>query len=78
MTDLRQKIDKIILAKDATVGVSIRGIEDKDSWSPIRDDFPNGNLHLTLDSLVRYTVSHSDNKGCNILLDLMGNYFFSF
>jgi beta-lactamase class A len=119
--DLRQKIDKIILAKNATVGVSIRGIEDKDTlningnlnaplmsvfkfhialavlkqvdkgklslthkifikkedlhqgtWSPIRDDFPNGNLHITLDSLLRYTVSHSDNNGCDILLDLIG------
>lgn len=120
-TDLRQKIDEIILAKNATVGVSIRGIEDKDTlningnlsaplmsvfkfhialavlkqvdigklslthkifikkedlhqdtWSPIRDDFPNGNLHITLDSLLRYTVSHSDNNGCDILLDLIG------
>ncbi|MEZ7500283.1 class A beta-lactamase, subclass A2 [Flavobacterium sp. Arc3] len=119
--DLRQKIDKIILAKNATVGVSIRGIEDKDTlningnlnaplmsvfkfhialavlkqvdkgklslthkifikkedlhqgtWSPIRDDFSNGNLHITLDSLLRYTVSHSDNNGCDILLDLIG------
>lgn len=43
-----------------------------DTWSPIREDFPNGNMDLTLDELLRYTVSHSDNNGCDILLRLIG------
>jgi beta-lactamase class A len=44
----------------------------KDTWSPIRDEHPNGNIYLTLDQLMRYTVSHSDNNGCDILLELIG------
>ena len=119
--ELREEINKIISTKNATIGVSVKGIEDKDTlsingnlnaplmsvfkfdialttlnlvdkgklsltqkifikkedlhedtWSPIRDEFPNGNIYLTLDQLLRYTVSHSDNNGCDILLKLIG------
>lgn len=44
----------------------------ENTWSPIRDKYPSGNLYLTLDQLLRYTVSDSDNNGCDILLDLIG------
>lgn len=119
--ELRKKIEQIISAKNATVGISIKGIEDKDTlsingnlkapmmsvfkfhialtvldqvdkgklkleqqffikkedllpdtWSPMRDEFPDGNINLTLDQLLRYTVSHSDNNGCDILLKIIG------
>jgi len=43
-----------------------------DTWSPIKEKFPNGNIYLTLDELIRYTVSHSDNNGCDILLNIIG------
>lgn len=119
--ELRKELNQIISTKNATIGVSIKGIEDKDTlningnlnvplmsvfkfhialatlnlvdkgklsltqkifikkedlhedtWSPIRDEYPNGNMYLTLDQLLRYTVSHSDNNGCDILLELIG------
>lgn len=118
---LKKQLHEIIAQKNATVGISIKGIADKDTlsingslkmpmmsvfkfhialaalhqvdkgklrldqkffikkdelhentWSPIRDDYPNGNIYLTLDQLLRYTVSHSDNNGCDILLNLLG------
>lgn len=121
MKDLKNKIYEIISAKNATVGVSLKGIEDQDTlsingnkktplmsvfkfhialavlnqvdkgklkldqkffikkeellpdtWSPIRDQYPKGNMNLTLDQLLRYTVSHSDNNGCDILLNIIG------
>lgn len=43
-----------------------------ETWSPIRDEYPAGNINLTLDQLLRYTVSHSDNNGCDILMKLIG------
>src|SRR6187402_1547069 len=95
-TELRKKIEQIISSKNATVGISIKGIEDKDTlsingdlkapmmsvfkfhialtvldqvdkgklkleqqffikkedllpdtWSPMRDEFPDGNINLT-------------------------------
>ena len=118
---LREQLNQIISGKNATVGISIKSIEDKDTlsingnlkaplmsvfkfhialavlskvdegklsldqkifikkkdllpdtWSPIREEFPEGNIYLTLDKLLRYTVSHSDNNGCDILLNLIG------
>lgn len=42
------------------------------TWSPILEDFPEGNMYLTLDQLLRYTISHSDNNGCDILLKIIG------
>jgi len=41
------------------------------TWSPIREKFPKGTT-LTLKEVLRYTVSESDNIGCDILLRLMG------
>lgn len=121
INDLRNKIHGIISTKNATVGISLKGIEDQDTlsingnkntplmsvfkfhialavlnqvdkgklkldqkffikkqellpdtWSPIRDEYPQGNMNLTLDQLLRYTVSHSDNNGCDILLNILG------
>ncbi|MFV8355865.1 class A beta-lactamase, subclass A2 [Flavobacterium sp. XS1P32] len=122
MNELGKELNQIISTKNVTIGVSIKGIEDKDTlsingnmkmpmmsvfkfhialavlnevdkgkislnqkffikkedlhedtWSPIRDEYPNGNMHLTLDQLLRYTISHSDNNGCDILLELIGS-----
>lgn len=119
--ELRKELNQIISAKNATVGIAVKGIEDKDTlsingnlvapmmsvfkfhialtvlnqvdkgnlkleqqffiqkedllpdtWSPMRDEFPDGNINLTLDQLLRYTVSHSDNNGCDILLKIIG------
>jgi beta-lactamase class A len=120
-TGLRQELENIIATNNATIGISIKNIEEKDTlsingnlnvplmsvfkfhialatlnlvdkgklslkqkffikkedlhedtWSPIREEYPNGNMYLTLDQLLKYTVSHSDNNGCDILLDLIG------
>jgi beta-lactamase class A len=119
---LRQKIQSILSTKNATVGVSIDGLETKDTlslnndkhfpmqsvfkfhialavlnevdkgkfslaqkiyirktdlvvkdmWSPIRDKYPNGNVYLSLAEILKYTISQSDNSGCDLLLRLIG------
>ncbi|TRW22780.1 class A beta-lactamase, subclass A2 [Flavobacterium zepuense] len=52
----------------------------KDTWSPMRDDYPNG-ATLSLAKILEYTLVQSDNNGCDILLRLLGgpkfvdNYF---
>jgi len=40
-------------------------------YSPIRDDYPNG-ATLTISKILEYTVSTSDNVGCEVLLRLIG------
>jgi beta-lactamase class A len=40
-------------------------------YSPIRDTYPNG-ATLTIAEILEYTVSASDNVGCDVLLRLVG------
>lgn len=117
---LRNKIQKIIQGKDATVGVALI-VEGKDTLtinnnfryptqsvykfhlalavldylnknnltldhqlyvkkgdllpnthSPLRDDYPQGEMYLSVADIIRYTVSKSDNNGCDILFRLVG------
>jgi beta-lactamase class A len=41
------------------------------TWSPLRDKYPDGNAEVTLEEILMYTVSYSDNNGCDILFRLM-------
>jgi len=40
-------------------------------YSPIRDKYPNG-VTLAISEILAYTVSESDNVGCDLLLSLIG------
>ncbi|MBP6397341.1 MAG: class A beta-lactamase, subclass A2 [Saprospiraceae bacterium] len=40
-------------------------------WSPLRDENPNGGI-FTLAKLIQYSVSHSDNTACDVLIKLLG------
>ncbi len=42
------------------------------TWSPMHDKYPDGNVSLTLSEILQYTVSQSDNNGCDILIRLVG------
>jgi beta-lactamase class A len=41
------------------------------TWSPIRQKYPDGTGDLTLGDLLAYTVSQSDNNGCDVLFRMM-------
>ncbi len=43
------------------------------TWSPLREKYPNGNLSLPLSEILKITVAQSDNNGCDLLLRLIGN-----
>jgi beta-lactamase class A len=42
-----------------------------DTWSPLRDKYPNGGVEVSLEEILRYTVTVSDNNGCDILFRLL-------
>lgn len=42
-----------------------------DLYSPIRDKYPDG-VTLTIGEILEYTISQSDNVGCDLLLKLIG------
>ncbi|MDZ7897283.1 MAG: class A beta-lactamase, subclass A2 [Arcicella sp.] len=43
-----------------------------DLYSPMRDKYPAGNIRLPLSEIIKYTVSQSDNSGCDLLFKLIG------
>ncbi len=43
-----------------------------DTWSPLRERYPAGNVDIALSELLRVTVSESDNNGCDILFRMLG------
>ena len=45
---------------------------DNITWSPIVDDYPNRDVNMTLSQLLIYTVSKSDNNGCDKLFRIAG------
>lgn len=63
-------VDKGLLSLDQKIKIEKQDLMPN-TWSPIREDFPNGTT-LTLAEILKYTVSQSDNIGCDILLTLVG------
>ncbi|MES2560165.1 MAG: class A beta-lactamase [Bacteroidota bacterium] len=42
------------------------------TWSPLARLFPDGNIDVSVEELLQYTVSQSDNNTCDVLFRLMG------
>ncbi|MEP7075120.1 MAG: class A beta-lactamase, subclass A2 [Acidobacteriota bacterium] len=64
------QIDKGKLSLDQMIKIEKKDLLP-DLYSPIRDKYPNG-ATLTLSEILEYTVSQSDNVGCELLLKLLG------
>jgi beta-lactamase class A len=41
-------------------------------YSPMREKYPEGDVNLPLSEIIKYTVSQSDNSGCDLLFKLIG------
>lgn len=44
----------------------------KNTYSPLRDARPEGDFHMSIADLLRYSISQSDNNACDILIDYLG------
>lgn len=64
------EIDKGTLSVDQIVKINKDELW-KGTWSPLRDENPNGG-DFTIGKLIQYTVSHSDNTACDVLIRLIG------
>lgn len=42
------------------------------TYSPLRDTYPQGNFNMSVGELIRYAVSQSDNNACDILFRYIG------
>lgn len=64
------RVDKGELSLDKTVNVTKAELLP-DTWSPMRDKYPEG-AELKLSEIISFTVSQSDNNGCDLLFKLAG------
>ncbi|MBK1897122.1 CGA/CIA family class A beta-lactamase [Chryseobacterium paridis] len=64
-------VDKGKLSLDQKILVKKSDLLD-DTWSPMREKYPAGNVELPLSEIIDFTVAQSDNNGCDILLRLIG------
>lgn len=65
------EIDNGKLSLNQKVEISKDELLPIDFWSPLRDDHPNGGS-FTIENLIQYSVSHSDNTACDVLIRLIG------
>lgn len=65
------EVDKGKFALDQKILVTKKDLLPN-TWSPMREKYPEGNVELTLAEILSFTVSQSDNNGCDILFRLLG------
>lgn len=65
------EIDKGNLSLDQKIEIGKDELLPEDFWSPLRDENPNGGS-FTIEKLIQYSVSHSDNTACDVLIRLIG------
>ncbi|MDE6002497.1 MAG: class A beta-lactamase [Prevotella sp.] len=59
------------ISLDSTVLVTKEMLRPN-TYSPLRDAHPDGNIRLTMEDLLRYSLLQSDNNACDILFSLFG------
>ena len=64
-------IDSGVLKPELIVHIKRKDLT-KDSYSPIRDKYPTGDIDISVHDLLGLMVSQSDNNACDILLNLIG------
>jgi beta-lactamase class A/beta-lactamase class A VEB len=64
-------VDKGKLSLDQKIEIGKDELLPEDFWSPLRDENPNGGT-FTIEKLIQYSVSHSDNTACDVLIRLIG------
>ncbi|WP_326984132.1 CGA/CIA family class A beta-lactamase [Chryseobacterium sp. MYb264] len=64
-------VDKGKLSLDQQIPLNKSNLLEN-TWSPLRDKYPNGGVEVPLSEIIEQTVAFSDNNGCDILLKLIG------
>lgn len=64
-------VDQGRLSLDKTILLDQSNLLEN-TWSPLREKYPNGNVEVPLSEILEMTVARSDNNGCDIMLKLLG------
>ena len=65
------RVDSGILSLDQRIHLKKEDLLSG-TWSPLREKYPGGNVDIALRELLAFTVSQSDNNGCDMLFRLLG------
>lgn len=65
------KMDKGHIALDSLIEVKSSQLKSN-TYSPLRDKFPDQDITISLGELLKYTISKSDNNTCDILIEYVG------
>ena len=65
------EVDKKRMSLDQKVHISKEDLRPG-TWSPLRENYPQGDIDVTVAELIEYTVGKSDNNTCDILFGMMG------
>ncbi len=65
------QVDRGVLSLDQKIHIKKKDLLP-DTWSPLRDKYPEGDVEVPLREILVYTISQSDNNGCDILFRLLG------
>jgi len=63
-------VDSGVLTLDQTIHVSKKDLPE--TYSPLRDKYPKGDVDVSIKDLLYYAVSESDNDACDILIKKLG------
>ena len=66
------QVDKSNLTLEQKIHVSKSDLSDTLTWSPMRDKLKNRDTDISLNELLHFMVSQSDNIVCDILLEKLG------
>jgi beta-lactamase class A/beta-lactamase class A VEB len=66
------EVDKGRLSLDEAIDIGKDDFLPAEFWSPLRDEHPEGG-RFTMRTLLEYSVSHSDNTACDVLIARHGS-----
>lgn len=70
--DILNMVDKGKLLLEQKVHLTQLDFADTTTWSPIRDKYHGKDTDVTIDELLQYMVTQSDNTACDKLLEIAG------
>lgn len=65
------EVDEGRLSLGRNVRLTAKDVK-QDTWSPLKEAYPTGNVDVTIETLLGYAISHSDNIACDLLFGVMG------
>ncbi|HVN48123.1 MAG TPA: class A beta-lactamase, subclass A2 [Bacteroidota bacterium] len=66
-----KRVDEGTLSLNQNIFITKKDLRLK-TWSPMREKYPKSDTALSLHEILSFTVSQSDNNGCDVLFRLLG------